>query len=335
MLRVVPPRTASAEPLRVAVLCSGRAPGLSELLRRGAVESEAAVDRRGGIRYGGERVPPQPYRVVGCVTSEPRCRDADALEQLGVPVLQHGIRSFYSIVKQPLRDHHTRRAYDARTREMLRALRADIVLLCGYLYVVTDVLLEAFPDRILNIHDSDLAVVDGDGLPSYRGLHATREAIFAREPETRSTVHLVTHEVDVGPVVARSWAFPTHPMLASARMAGASDILKAYAYAQREWMMLESWAPLMDAAIRVFAARRLRWAGGRLLVDGRAEGIELTRTAAVGVERPFPVGVERPFPVGVEPAPLPVRVVGGAFPGRALAPETVVPRRVASSGGAR
>lgn len=136
-----------------------------------------------------------------------------------------------------------RRAYDTATRDRLHAAGVDLVLLLGYTYIVTDVLLSAFP--ILNIHDSDLRLTRADGERRYTGLHSTRDAILAGEKETRSTLHVVTEKIDAGPIVSVSRAYPVAPFVHEAAAAGHFDIVKAYAYAQREWMMRDSWGEML------------------------------------------------------------------------------------------
>ena len=138
--------------------------------------------------------------------------------------------------------HRTEReAFDAETAAMLRRFDLDAVVCLGYLYVITAPLLEAFPDRILNVHDSDL--------PRYPGLHATRDAIYAGERETRSSVHIVTPQLDAGPVLVRSEAFPVAAFVHEAVARGEHDIVRAYAYAQREWMMRSTWGALAADAV--------------------------------------------------------------------------------------
>ena len=136
-----------------------------------------------------------------------------------------------------------RRDYDAGTVEILRAFGVELVILLGYRYILTDVMLAAFPGRILNIHDSDLRE------RRYVGLHSTRDAILAGETETRSTLHVVTEDVDGGPIISVSRAYPVAPFVHEAAAAGHLDIVKAYAYAQREWMMRDCWAELLAEAL--------------------------------------------------------------------------------------
>lgn len=204
---------------RVAVLSTTRAPGVEHLLERA--------------------------RLVAFVATDPANRDLARVADAGVPATVRDIRAFYEIEGLPLKDLDLRRAFDQQTALLLADQHPDLIITCGYLHILTAPLLEAYPGRILNVHDSDL--------PSYPGLHATRDAVIAGERSTRSVVHVVTAGVDAGPVLVRSWAFPTHPLVGDARRWRALDILKAYAYAQREWMMRAAWGPLMNEAIRRFA----------------------------------------------------------------------------------
>ncbi len=80
--------------------------------------------------------------------------------------------------------------------ERLRAAGVDLVVLAGFLRVLKGPVLEAFPDRIVNIHPSLL--------PKYPGLRAWEQALEAGENEAGCTVHLVGAEVDAGTILAQS-----------------------------------------------------------------------------------------------------------------------------------
>lgn len=217
--------------LRVAVLFSRRAPGVEYLLD---------ADPNHGLLYD----------IVGCITSEPDSGEAARISSHGVPVAVHDIRAFYRERGRRLSDPEARTAFDAATLRLLEPLAPDLVVLCAYLYRLQDPLLARFPGRIVNIHDSDLRLRRADGSPRFPGLHAVRDAILAGEAETRSTVHLVTPELDAGPVVVVSRAFPVHQRLVrECGATAASDALRAYAFAQREWMMAVSWGPLLSKAL--------------------------------------------------------------------------------------
>ena len=100
------------------------------------------------------------------------------------------------------RDYDDRDAYDAAIAEVLRARRVDLVCLAGFMRLVGPRLLEAFPNRILNIHPSLL--------PSFPGLDAQRQALEHGVQVTGATVHLVTSELDGGPIVLQA-AVPVAP----------------------------------------------------------------------------------------------------------------------------
>jgi folate-dependent phosphoribosylglycinamide formyltransferase PurN len=247
--------------LRVAVLCSRRAPGLAHLLDH---------DPNRG----------RSYELVGLVTSDPECVEREPLAEAGVPRALDDIRRFYAARGARLGDLAHRPDYDRATIEILARFRPDLVILCGYLHIVTPPLLEAYPERILNLHDADLTLRDGAGRPRYPGLHAVRDAVFAGERETRSTVHLVTPEVDGGPLLLRSWAFPTHALIDAARHWGAADILKAYAYAHREWMMRAAWGRLLATAIDLYAHEQVSVGDGCMIVGGARGPRDLSARAS-------------------------------------------------------
>lgn len=237
-----------ADPLRVAVLCSRRAPGLSALLSAGD---------------------PAHYRVVGVITTDPASNALPDTAGAGVPCVVHDISAFYRACSAQLTDLSVRPDFDAGTARLLAVWKPDLVVLCGYLHILTGPMLSGFPGRIINIHDSDLCLTGDDDRPRYRGLHATRDAVTAGEPETRSTIHVVTEDVDVGPLLVRSWPFPVYQELVdSARAARATDVLKAYAYAQREWMMRAAWGPMLDIALDLYARGEVRLLGSCAYLQG-------------------------------------------------------------------
>ena len=238
----------SGDPLRVAVLCSSRAPGLAEFL--------ASL--------------PGNVAVAGVITTDPASTALPDSAGAAVPCLVHDIREFYRREDARLTDLAVRPYYDQVTARLLTELDAEILVLCGYLHILTDPVLSLFPNRVINIHDSDLLITDAEGLPRYRGLRSTRDAILAGEPETRSTVHLVRAAVDAGPPLVRSWSFPVHRLAADAVEWNAVPLLRAYAFAQREWMMRASWGTMLLAAVRIIADDWVRVSGETVCIGGVA-----------------------------------------------------------------
>ena len=94
------------------------------------------------------------------------------------------------------RDYPDRHAYDAALAEVLHAHGVTLVCLAGFMRLVGRPLLDAYPQRILNIHPSLL--------PSFPGLDAQRQALEHGVRVTGATVHLVTSELDGGPIVMQA-----------------------------------------------------------------------------------------------------------------------------------
>ena len=225
----------SNRPLRVAVLCSRRAPGLLHLL-----ESDP---NRGRL-----------FDIACVMTSERDFRESDAVSAAGVQVQRHPIAEFCAARSAPVyRDAAVRRLYDSATVDRLEGCQPDLVLLDGYLYLLTRPMLEAFGNRLLNLHFSDLLIRRPDGSPAYAGLRAVRDALQDGQTETCATIHLVTDVPDGGAPVVRSSPYPVSPMVARAREWGADDMFRAYVFAHQEWMIRGASGPLLSAAIELVA----------------------------------------------------------------------------------
>ena len=94
------------------------------------------------------------------------------------------------------KEHPDRHAYDRALVEALTGRRVGLVCLAGFMRLVRQELLEAFPDRILNIHPSLL--------PAFPGRRAQRQALDHGVRVSGATVHVVTARVDDGPIVAQA-----------------------------------------------------------------------------------------------------------------------------------
>jgi phosphoribosylglycinamide formyltransferase-1 len=94
------------------------------------------------------------------------------------------------------REYNDRDTYDRAIVEILTARDVALVCLAGFMRLVGQPLLEAFPNRILNIHPSLL--------PAFPGVDAQGQAFAHGVKITGATVHLVTAELDNGPIVAQS-----------------------------------------------------------------------------------------------------------------------------------
>ena len=94
------------------------------------------------------------------------------------------------------RDYADRDAYDRATADALEMRRVSLVCLAGFMRLVGPPLLDAFPNRVLNIHPSLL--------PAFPGLEAQRQALEYGVRFSGATVHLVTSELDGGPIVLQA-----------------------------------------------------------------------------------------------------------------------------------
>jgi phosphoribosylglycinamide formyltransferase-1 len=94
------------------------------------------------------------------------------------------------------RDYPDRESFDAALVRCVQQQRPELVILAGFMRILTPVFITPFSGRLLNIHPSLL--------PKYPGLHTHQRAIDAGDSEAGATVHFVTPELDGGPPVLQA-----------------------------------------------------------------------------------------------------------------------------------
>jgi phosphoribosylglycinamide formyltransferase-1 len=94
------------------------------------------------------------------------------------------------------RDYPDREQYDAVLRQYLQSVAPDYIVLAGYMRILSPALIEAFEHRILNIHPSLL--------PAYKGLDTHQRALQNGETRHGVSIHLVTAELDDGPILLQA-----------------------------------------------------------------------------------------------------------------------------------
>ncbi len=94
------------------------------------------------------------------------------------------------------KDFPDRASYDAALVEIVDSYQPDIVVLAGFMRILTSEFVEHYQGRLLNIHPSLL--------PNFRGLHTHQQAIDAGVRVHGATVHFVTSELDGGPIIAQA-----------------------------------------------------------------------------------------------------------------------------------
>src|SRR4028119_743089 len=125
------------------------------------------------------------------IYNNPGIKAAARAERWGVPtvLLNH-------------RDYKHREDLDTAIVETLRQYQVEWLVMAGWMRIITPVLIDAFPDRIINIHPSLL--------PSFKGVRAVEQALEAGVKIAGCTVHLVRLEVDSGPILIQA-AVPVLP----------------------------------------------------------------------------------------------------------------------------
>jgi folate-dependent phosphoribosylglycinamide formyltransferase PurN len=209
---------------------------------------------------------------------------AALLEDHGVRTTVRDVHAFYEGRDAPLDNIAVREAFDAGTADVLAEHDPDLVVLAGYLHVLTAPMLDRYP--IVSAHHADLTIRDASGAPVYTGLHAVEDAVRGGEAATRETTHVVTETVDAGPVIVRSPPFPVHrDLVDDALERDAADVLDAYVYAHRQWMVRAGGGPTLAKTVELIADGRVTVDDEGCYSDGRRGYYQLGE-GVVGTESP-------------------------------------------------
>ena len=153
-------------PRTLGVLISGRGSNLQALI--------AAIDE-GRLKA----------RISIVISNRAQAAGLERARQAGIETLVLDHRQFAS-----------RAEYDAAIAQALRARGVSVVCLAGFMRLVGATLLDAFPDAVCNIHPSLL--------PAFPGVNAQEQALAHGVKITGATVHLVTSELDGGPIILQA-----------------------------------------------------------------------------------------------------------------------------------
>ena len=164
------PSLSLARPARIVILISGRGSNMMALVE--------AIERQG-----------LPVEVAGVVSNRPDAAGLDWARARGLQAVALDHRGFDS-----------RESFDQALGDAIDALvppaEAPWVLLAGFMRVLTAGFVARYRNRLVNIHPALL--------PAHPGLHTHRQALAAGAMLHGATVHLVTPEVDVGPIIAQA-----------------------------------------------------------------------------------------------------------------------------------
>ena len=157
----------------VAVLISGRGSNLQSLI-------DAANDS---------------YRIILVISNVEGAGGLDKARDAGIAtaVIPHG---------GPSGEKKPREAFDAELDAALRAAGAELVVLAGFMRILSDGFVRGWEGKLINIHPSLL--------PAYRGTKVHERVLAAGETTSGASVHFVVPELDAGPVISQA-SVPVHP----------------------------------------------------------------------------------------------------------------------------
>ena len=200
---------------RIAVLVSG-----------GGTNLQALIDARDrGELAGGE--------LAAVISSSPDAFALTRAERAGIPG--------YVISRK---NYATNQQLTQALTQQLRALKIDLVVLAGFMYILTEELVQAYPNAIINIHPALIPSFCGAGC---YGLHVHEKALEYGVKVTGATVHFVSEECDGGPIILQQ--------AVAVQEGDTPELLQRRVMEQAEWKLL-------PRAVALFCA-------GKLSVQGR------------------------------------------------------------------
>jgi len=142
------------------------------------------------------------------------------------------------------RSFETRARFDEALAAAIDEANPELIVLAGFMRILTDPFVERFQGRMINLHPSLL--------PSYRGLHTYERCLEDGVTEHGTSIHFVTPELDGGPVIAQATV--------AVRPDDTPDSLRARVQAREHVLLPE--------VLRWFAAGRVQLSGGRVHFEG-------------------------------------------------------------------
>jgi phosphoribosylglycinamide formyltransferase-1 len=178
--------------------------------------------------------PGSPYTVCRVFSDKPDAPGLELARNLGVPALA-----------MPAAATTDRAAYDRALAAAIQIYSPSLIVLAGFMRILSVQFVRDFAGKILNIHPSLL--------PKFPGLHTHRRALETHEPEHGATVHFVTERLDAGPPIIQARIAVT-PEDDEASLAARVQAQEHRIY---------------PVAVRWFCEGRLRYNAGCAWLDGR------------------------------------------------------------------
>ena len=199
---------------RIAVLVSG-----------GGTNLQALIDAQGRGELGGGQ-------ICAVVASKPGVYALERAAQASIPS--------YVVARK---DYPSSQAFTIALVDQLRALDIDLVVLAGFLVILTGEMVRAIPNAILNVHPALIPAFSGEGC---YGLHVHEKALEYGVKVTGATVHFVSEECDGGPIVLQK--------AVDILEGDTPEVLQRRVMEQAEWIILPQ-------AVSLFCQGRLRVEG--------------------------------------------------------------------------
>mgnify|MGYP005940525745 CR=1 FL=1 len=136
---------------------------------------------------------------------------------------KHGVPAFVVTPKA----YETRDAFDEALLETVKACKPDLIVLAGFLVAIPPMIVEAYPNKIINIHPSLIPSFCGVG---YYGLHVHEKALERGVRVTGATVHFVDTGTDTGPIILQK--------AVEVENGDTPEILQHRVMEQAEWKLL-------------------------------------------------------------------------------------------------
>ncbi len=147
-----------------------------------------------------------PFEIVGIFADKPDSKAVAAAQACGVPYVAKDIRQYYADHDRPLKDRELRAQFDREVLEAVEPFGADMILLAGYVWATTDIVLDRY--TVVNVHPADLAVTDENGHRLLAGSNGIKSAFANNMDYLRASSHIATKELDAGPLLVRSPKIP-------------------------------------------------------------------------------------------------------------------------------
>ncbi|GIV87288.1 MAG: phosphoribosylglycinamide formyltransferase [Chloroflexus sp.] len=170
-------------------------PGIAVLLSGSGSNLQALLDAQAAGELAGE--------VVLVVSDRAQAYGLQRALQAGVAAAYIPLRA----TRGPLRQQ-----WEQRLADIVACFEPDLIVLAGFMRVLSAAFLERFPNRVINQHPALLPADGGDTvtttsglvIPALRGAHVVADALRLGLPVTGCTIHRVTPRVDDGPILARA-----------------------------------------------------------------------------------------------------------------------------------